>query len=422
MTLQHKIELIKNTFKRHTFGNTKDEILRSLDQFEDEVSPYCHGFFLCAVINWHKNIFLQKAGYFARAEEILDECLSLIENLQDSLSSHWKLKIYLSLGYVHRARWNYSDAQAYLNRALEISLAEEYLAKFRGEIYSLLSKVNLDLDRYTQAQKYVNLEKDEASRNYQSNPSNRDMGIIYAYSLINFSYINRHIGLVDREIQELLMQSVRIFTAIGYRKGVLKARLEFVIYEFMLDKSAKVLETAEALEMECRQLKMNKEIIRTGILLARVYKHQGDSLRAKIKLRELIDFSRERHFQHSKMTADAFYDLGLILYETNHEEEAFEAFTESTKIGMIIGLKDIIVRSSNAIGVINRNNPEKKLISDLLYQNTLFIKDRFQRNTNPLTTPGKSERFFCDHHVRRYCGLQSSDADLERGFHRPHDR
>ncbi len=394
MEIQQNIQKIKDIFKQHSIEGSREAILASLDQFEDEVSAYADGNCLSVIINWYKNIFLQKTGCFARAEELLDEGLSFLEQTTSPIGDQWKLKIYLSLGYVHRARWNYTDAEAYLIQALAISELDPSLTRYRGELFSLLSKVNFDLGRYDKARKYVDLEKKESAGNFHVDPENRESAIIFAYSLKNFCKINRHIGWVDTDIELLLNQSIQLFNDFDYPKGVVKARLELTAFEFTRYPSRKMLETVCQLENECRHLQMNKDIMRVQILKARIHKKIEDYTQAENILHDLIRFSREQKFQHSKMTAEVFYELGSICHETHREDEAFEAFTESAKIGMIIGLKDIILRSSNAISMINRNNPEKKLISDLIYQNTLFIKDRFQRNRNPLTVERTTERFF----------------------------
>lgn len=114
-----------------------------------------------------QSLFLQEADYVQRAEELLDKALALLEEKSEPFFLRWKLKICLSLGYVHQSQCNYVDADFYLKEAAELTLMEPHLSKFLGEIYSHLADVNLNLNRYTQAKKYVTLEKEISYEKYR---------------------------------------------------------------------------------------------------------------------------------------------------------------------------------------------------------------------------------------------------------------
>lgn len=382
--IKNDIQTIKNSFNNYSLNESKEELLKSLNRFEQEVSIYCQNPYLAAVINWYKNLFLQKAGYFPRSEELLDEALTTLENISEPPFPRWKLKICLSLGYIHRAQWNYSDAESYLKKALEMALSDETLSKFQGEIYSLLSRVNFDLGRYSQARQYVSLEKEKSSERYAQNPSNDASAVICAYSLVNFSKINRRIGFIDHNMYQLLKEAILIFSRFQYEKGLMKARLELAECEFALNAVTDVLETAQELESEFVRLKMDNEQIRSGILTAKVHQKMLEYEAAEKKLSELIRLSHDRNLYHTRCMADLFFEMGIVYHAINRENEAFEYFKGSAKVGMILGLKSIIVRSFNAARLINKNKAEKQLTSDLIYQDAMFVKNRFQRNINPL--------------------------------------
>ena len=148
--IEKNITKIKETFESFDIKGPKSQILESLRHFELNTAKYKDTGPLSAVIKWHKSQFLQKTSYFPRAEQLLDEALELIENSTQPIFQHWILKIYISLGYVHLAQLNYLDSDSYLKDALNMALSESTQSIFLGEIYPLLSTVNLRLGRHSQ--------------------------------------------------------------------------------------------------------------------------------------------------------------------------------------------------------------------------------------------------------------------------------
>ncbi len=230
-----KIKKLKSIFKKIDLKGTKVKILDELIKFERQTTEYKSDPKCDIVILWMKNIILQNLNYFARAEELLDEALTKIIKINDKAFQKWKLKIYLSLAYIHQAQCNYIDADYYLKEAQLITDADPSLSKFLGEICSLLADVNLHLNEYTQARKYVDLEVTASFQKYQDQKKDKASSIIYAYSLINFCRVKREIGLVDNTLAQTISKALGITETIQYEKGLLKAKLEQAQRNFVMN-------------------------------------------------------------------------------------------------------------------------------------------------------------------------------------------
>jgi len=267
---ENKVKKIEHIFQSFDLKGSKKRALDALSQFEQQTAPLAKDPLLSPVLKWFRNLFLQKACYFPRSEQLLDETLSAFENRTEPVYLRWKLKTFLSLGYVHMAQCNYFDAESYLKDALEIALTEPSLTKFLGEIYSLLSKANLSLQRYGQAKRYTALEKEVSQENYKTNPSDDNAAMIYAHALINFSRTNRLIGFVDQGIQSNIEEAIEIFTRLNKEKGLLQARLEMCEFEFAMNIAGPTLKNTLSLEPILKRKKMQKERMQAGLLIAKM--------------------------------------------------------------------------------------------------------------------------------------------------------
>ena len=176
---EKQIKQIKDIFLSFDLTDSKSHLMESLARYEKQTAAYMNIPGLSAIVRWHKNLFLQKSHHLLRAEQLLDEAIDLLEDNPEPIFKRWKLKIYLSLGYVHEAQWNYLDAKSYLKDAEELALSDAPLNKFLGEIYSLLSKINLCLGQYNRAKRYVTLEKEKSQENYAANPSDESPANIW---------------------------------------------------------------------------------------------------------------------------------------------------------------------------------------------------------------------------------------------------
>ncbi|MCP4024554.1 MAG: tetratricopeptide repeat protein, partial [Desulfobacteraceae bacterium] len=204
------IQTIKTIFESFDLKGSKTQILDRLNSFEEKTAEYEDDPKSYLVILWIKNIFLQRAGYYSRAEELLDEALNILTKIRDKTFCKWQLKVYLSLGYIHQAQCNYIDADYFLQEALLLSNKNGSQSKFKGEIYSLLARVNLYLNQHTLAKKYVGMEKEASFDKYQTRDKDKVSSIIYIYSLINYCRIKRKIGLVDSTLQPTIEKAISI--------------------------------------------------------------------------------------------------------------------------------------------------------------------------------------------------------------------
>ena len=380
---ENKVKKIEDIFRSFILKDSKKRILDALSQFEEQTGPLAKDPLLSPVLKWYRNLFLQKACYFPRSEQLLDETLSAFENKTEPLYLRWKLKTFLSLGYVHEAQCNYFDAESYLKDALEIALTEPSLSKFLGEIYSLLSKTNLSLQRYGQAKRYTALEKKVSHENYKANPSDDDAAMIYAYALINFSRTNRLIGFVDQKIQSSLEEAIEIFQRLSNEKGLLKARLEMSEFEFAMNIVASTLTNTLSLESALKRKKMQKERMQAGLLIAKIYKKILDYELAEKKISDIILLAKKHQMASEQIMADALFELGSVYSAMNELPQALKFYRHSAKIGMVLGRKSIILRSFNASWVIDRYKANELLVSDLVYGDAEFVRNRVERKISP---------------------------------------
>ena len=391
---ENDIEKIQEIFDAFELKGSKAQILESLVEFERQTSAQMAVPHLSAIIKWHKNLFLQKTSHLARAEQLLDEALDLLENRPEPIFRRWKLKMYLSLGYVHQGQRNYFDAESYLKDALELALSETSLSKFLGEIYSLLSKVNLSLDRYSLARKYVSLEKEKSQEYYTANPSDDSFANIYAYALVNYSRINRMIRLVDQGVKGHLAEAVRIFNRLGNEKGLLLARLEKAEFHYLINRVDSALDASLNLLPVFEKKEMYKEALQAGLLSAKICRKMLDYEQAESKLNDLLTLAKERQLESDPLIADALYEIGSVCYAINEEAKAISYFRESAKAGMVLGIKNIIVRAFNAVRSIDRYKAKELLTSDLVYEDAMFVRNRIGRVISPFKESRAKAKLF----------------------------
>ena len=208
--IKEKIKEIDAAFHCFQLNGSPVELLECLADFERKTFQFIADSRLNAIVKWYKNLFFQKAFLFQRAEELLDEALDIIDDQKDTYFFRWKVKIYISLGYVHRDQWNYLDAEFYLTYALELARSVPELHKFLGEIYSCLSHVNLLLSRHHQANSYAAMERRVSRERYQTRPEDKNSGVVYAYALINHSRIRRMMGVLDQANEIVLKKPLKL--------------------------------------------------------------------------------------------------------------------------------------------------------------------------------------------------------------------
>lgn len=379
--IEANIDAILKIFNPSDLKGSKEEIIKALDKFEDETLIFVRYPGLDAIIKWHKSLFLQHTNNYARSEELLDDALTNLSEIDpQAIFQHWYLKIYLSLGYTHRAQRNYLDAEFYLKEALKIASSDSIFAKFNGEIYSLLASVNIYLNRYNKAMRYAEQEKEESRKLYQSNKSH---ALIYAYALYDYCKINRLAGVVDLHIEKYLEESVSIFKNLSYHSGLLKAQLEICQWYLVRSFYDNAIKGAKELEQEFYDNDMLQESLEAGLLIVKVHKKMYDYDQAESKLDLLIERATQSHLRCEQITADLYYTKGAIFATYNLDREAFDYLRKSTKIGMALGIKSIIIRAFNAARRINPYPAREFITSDLVYQDACFIRDRLKITSTP---------------------------------------
>ncbi|NNG00342.1 MAG: adenylate/guanylate cyclase domain-containing protein [Desulfobacteraceae bacterium] len=380
--VESRIKEIRNAFTPSTLIGSSDQVLERLKEFEKAVGRYGVTPGLLAVIGWHRSLFLQAINSYSRSEELLDQALEEFEQNQEPFFIKWQLKACLSLGYNHFAMHNYLDAEFYLKEALKLSLTESDLVKFQGEIYALLAKVNLRLNRYNEALKYAEIEKENSYKIYKTNGT---YGVIYANSLINYCYINRRIEAdVHTAIQDL-DKAISILGKMNNEKGLLKARLEKIEWQYLTNAYGKALDNALILEERFKENSMNMEHLRSGLLIAKVYKAMYDYDQAENKLDELLQLSYDFGCDREKIFADILYEKGTIYEVIDKDNEAFNYFRNSAKVSMTIGIKSDIIRAFNAARLINSSRAKELISSDLVYQDSQFVKNRKLQGRTPFS-------------------------------------
>ncbi|MBW2042836.1 MAG: adenylate/guanylate cyclase domain-containing protein [Deltaproteobacteria bacterium] len=381
--LEDRIRIIEETFSSADLTGSKEEILAALNRFEDKTRTFTDMPESDAVIRWYKNLFLQKVHFFPRAEQLLDEALHVLEDASDPLLQRWKLRILISLGYVHRARCNYMDADAYLHEALAMALADPALSGFMGEIYSLLGSVNLLLNRNDLAQQYVLKEKAISRNRYQEQPEERSRALAYGFSLINWARIHRKIGLIATVNRTDIETAVALFSRFRHDIGQAVARLELAEYLCETNAVDEALRIAESLEPIFASNGMPSESILAGLITMNAFHKIFQFERARSKGDALLALADAHGMGSDRIMADVYYAIGICRYEMNEEDAAMTCFRKSARLGMVHGTKSAIVRAFNAARKIDRHQAEALLTSDLVYQDAEFVRNRVERSINP---------------------------------------
>jgi class 3 adenylate cyclase len=123
--------------------------------------------------------------------------------------------------------------------------------------------------------------------------------------------------------------------------------------------------------------------MQAGLLAARVFRRFLDYEEAETKLYDLIMLAKKHRLESDPLMADVFYELGSIYYATNEESKAYDNFRESAKLGMVCGIKDIIIRAFTAARSIDKYKANELLTSNLVYDDAVFIKSRLGRKMSP---------------------------------------
>lgn len=375
-------------------GESRLRTLERLADFEVRTAALISCPHVNAVVKWYKNRFFQNAGMFQRAEELLDEALDTIELLEDPLFYRWKVKIYISLGYVHRAQWNYLDAEFYLTHALDMAASVPELSRYLGEIYSRLAQVNLILGRHHQANTYVTRENQVCRERYQSDTSDSTGAVTYAYALVNYSRIRRLMGLVDRENFKDLDQAIQLALRLDNEKCRCTAELEKGELQYAVNQVGGALDLALLLEPAFSRMGMIRESTQAALLAGRVYRRIHDYEMAEKKFNNVIETAESYQLMMEQTTADAYYELGRNLYRMDQEGRALECFRISARTGMVLGVKDIIIRAFDAARLIDKYKARELLTTRLAYSSGDFIKDRLSEGINPFKQTRSKTRLF----------------------------
>jgi len=381
--LEDRIRIIEKTFSSADLTGSREEILAALNRFEDKTRPFTGVPELDAVIRWHKNLFLQKVHFFPRAEQLLDEALHLLEDAPDPLLQQWKLRILISLGYVHRARCNYMDADTYLHEALALAMADPALSSFTGEIYSLLGSVNLLLNRNDLAQQYVLKEKAISRNRYQEQPEERSRALAYGFALINWARIHRKIGLIATVNRTDIETALDLFSRCRHEMGQALAQLELAEYLCETNAVDDALRIAESLEPIFASNGMPSESILAGLITMNAFHKIFQFERARSKGDALLALADAHGMGSDRIMTDVYYAIGVCRYEMNEEDAAMACFRKSARLGMVHGTKSAIVRAFHAARKIDRYRAEALLTSDLVYQDAEFVRNRVERSINP---------------------------------------
>ncbi|WDP89699.1 MAG: adenylate/guanylate cyclase domain-containing protein [Desulfobacter sp.] len=393
--MSDKIRELKAIFNSFDPKGQKEKIEDCLQRFESGISTLNDATDCKVAVLWMKNIFFQDMGDFAGAEALLEEALEAIEASPAVELTKWKLKIYLSLGYIHLEQYNFIDAEFFFSKALDLAVAHTGLKNFLGEIYARLAEVSIHLNRYAQAKKYVTREKKAAYAVYKAkSPAEKGAALGYAYSLIDFCRIKRIIGLVDHTLSDSIEDALSIFVTQNFTKGILRAKLESAQLLLELNFTDRALFMIQGIEPTFQERQMYKECITAGLLIAKFHKKMLDYSLAESKLSELVDLSRKQNLSNALIMADVYYEMGLICYETDREEKAMGLFKSSAKIGMLAGVKRYIFRAFDAARLVDKKEAKVILSSDLVYQDAAFIRNRMAGQTSPFHSGNQKRKLF----------------------------
>lgn len=388
------IKTIQKIFHSFSLKGSTPELLESLCFFEQQVSDYIQNPQLDAVIRWHKSLILQKTKYHPRAEQLLDEALSLLEDSGDTIFRQWILRVYITLGDVHLSQLNYLDAETYLKEALALALSDSELSGFLGKIYSLLSIVNLNLGRYNHAKRYISLEKEHASKDHESDKADEAAARSYGEALVNFSRINRQIGLVEHRVQTDLEIALDIFHKISDIHGQLATQLEQAEFYYLLNRINIALDMVQALESKFKDNRMFMELTQGQLLSAKIYRKIFDYEQAEYKLNNLFSVFKDQNLESNQTMADALFEMGALFYDVNEEDKALHFFRDAAKLGMVLGIKNTIIRSFNASRTIDKYKARELLTSDLVYEDATFVRNRMDRKISPFKEARATVKLF----------------------------
>jgi len=381
--MKEKIRTSEEIFRDCSLMGSREEILAVLGRFEAQTRACTSDPELDAVIKWHKNLFLQKTSFFPRAEQLLDESLCALEEVRDPLLVPWKLRVLISLGYVHRARCNYLDADTYLHDALTLSESGPALSDFTGEIYALLGSVNLFLHRNDLAQQCATKERAFAKSRYDALPEEMPRAVAFGYALVHFSRVHRKIGLSRAVDRADLETAVTLFSQWNHAPGLALARLELA--EYLCDANAvdEPLHMALSLEPAFTTLGMFPGFILAGIIAMKAFHKIYRFEQAREKGDALLRFASTHGLESDRVMTNVYYEIGICHYEMNEEAEALNCFKAASRLGMVHGIKSAIVQSFAAARQIDRHFAQTLLTSDLVYQDAAFVRNRVERTINP---------------------------------------
>ncbi|MDD5724223.1 MAG: adenylate/guanylate cyclase domain-containing protein [Syntrophales bacterium] len=362
---------------------SRPEILDALVKFEHQTAHFDAFPELHAIINYLKSLFLQKAYYFPRAEQLLGKALVILGDTTEPIFQQWRVRIFISLGYVHTSGCNYIDAETYLNDALNLALSDDTLSDYLQEIYSLLSNVNLLLRRNREAKQFALESKDIAYKKHLSNPSDTESSEAYAHAIINSCRMSRLIGFIDQSLKSNLDDANNIFIKTNNTIGHHLVLLEMVELQYAMNKMDYTLDMELDLEHFFIERKMHSEAIQTGLLSAKLLKKMLNFEKAKDKLIEIGALAQKHHLDSGILMADIYFEIGMVHYEINEEDQAMEYFKKTARLGMVLGVKGLIVKAFKAARPIDKVRAERLLSSDLVFEEAWFSRDRVDRSINP---------------------------------------
>jgi len=381
--LEKNIQEIEDIYHSFDLMVSEPKILDALSKFEHQTAHFITFPELNAIINYHKNLFLQKAYYFPRAEQLLDEALVVLGDKTEPFFQQWQVRIFVSLGYVHKSACNYTDADTYLNDALSLALSNNNLSGYLPEIYSLLSTVNLFLSRNSEAKQFAVRSKKMAYEKYQSNPTDNKNAASYAYALVNSCRTSRLIGFIDPSLKLNLDEAKDIFIKTSNEKGNHLAMLELVELQCAINIVDDTLDMALELEHFFIKQGMHRKAIQAGLVSAKILQKMFSFEHARDKLMKINATAKKHHIDSDILMTDIYYEIGMAYYEMNEEDQAMAYFRKTACLGMVLGIKSIIVKSFKAALPIDKFKARELLISDLVYDEALFSRNRVDRSINP---------------------------------------
>jgi class 3 adenylate cyclase len=188
---------------------------------------------------------------------------------------------------------------------------------------------------------------------------------------------------VDQRVEDDIREAIDIFTRSKNGKGLLLARLEAAEFKFLVNQVDECLEISLNIENLLKSKKMYKELAQVWFLAARTYRKLLDYEQAELKLNDLFTLAKENQLESEALMADALFEMGAILYAVNEEARAIEFFRKSAKVGMVLGIKNIIIRAFEAVRAIDRHKASELLTADLVYEDAMFARNRLSRVISP---------------------------------------